>query len=198
MATLNYLPVFEDDVLAIWGHIAKDNLTAADEFVDELYARCLLLIDHPLGGPARSDIAKGCRHLRFGRYLILYRYARGQIDLVRALDGPARSAARCSEKRCHNEVHSLPACSGTYGATLRARFLRSLRSLSLAPSIPILSSRIISTVVPPVAWYRQDHRTYPEWRTELAASAWPATSSRPKAHVHGFPLPSCHVRPVGA
>ncbi|WP_280519101.1 hypothetical protein [Shinella curvata] len=39
MVTLNYLPVFEDDVLAIWDHIAKDNQTTADEFVDRLYAR---------------------------------------------------------------------------------------------------------------------------------------------------------------
>jgi toxin ParE1/3/4 len=86
MAALNYLPAFEDDALAIWTHIAEDNPAAADELIDKLYARCLLLIDHPLAGPARPDIAKGCRHLTLGRYLILYRYEKGQIDLVRALD----------------------------------------------------------------------------------------------------------------
>lgn len=87
MTALNYLPSFEDDALAIWDHIAQDNPVAADRVIDELYARCLLLIDHPLAGPSRSDIAEGYRHLTFGRYLILYRYEDRQVDLVRALDG---------------------------------------------------------------------------------------------------------------
>jgi len=86
MATLNYLPAFEGDALAIWSYIAQENPTAADELVDKLYARCLLLIDHPLAGSARPDIAKGCRHLTLGRYVILYRYEKGQVELVRALD----------------------------------------------------------------------------------------------------------------
>jgi toxin ParE1/3/4 len=87
MAALNYLPAFEDDTLSIWNHIAKDNPTAADELVDKLHARCLLLVDHPLAGPARPDIAKQCRHLTLGRYLILHRYKKGQVNPVRVLDG---------------------------------------------------------------------------------------------------------------
>ena len=99
MAALNYLPAFEDDALSIWNITAKDNPAAADELVGKLYARCLLLVDHPLAGPARPDIAKECRHLTLGRYLILYRMRRGRLILCGYWMAAAKSAARCFERR---------------------------------------------------------------------------------------------------
>ncbi|MCL2716325.1 MAG: type II toxin-antitoxin system RelE/ParE family toxin [Alphaproteobacteria bacterium] len=47
----------------------------------------MLLVDNPLAGPARPDIADECRHLVLGNYLILYRYQDGQVDLVRLVHG---------------------------------------------------------------------------------------------------------------
>lgn len=87
MVDLHFLPQFHRDVEDIWLAIARDDTAAADRMLLELYDRCLILERYPDAGPARPDIASGCRHLTAGTYLILYRYEEGSVTLVRALHG---------------------------------------------------------------------------------------------------------------
>jgi len=85
VTTLVYLPSFEADALDIWSHVARDNPAAADRLIEALYARCLILEDHPEAGPRRVDIAAECRQLVEGPVLILYRLSGRRVELVRAL-----------------------------------------------------------------------------------------------------------------
>lgn len=61
----------EDDLIAIWLYIARDNEAAADRVLDRIEARCQQLAAYPYSGPPREDIAPGIRHLIVGEYLTL-------------------------------------------------------------------------------------------------------------------------------
>lgn len=77
----------EDDLVAIWRHIAEDSPAAADRLLDELDARSQLLVEHPRMGRARDDIAAGLRYLVHGNYLILYRLDDDTVEVVRYVHG---------------------------------------------------------------------------------------------------------------
>jgi toxin ParE1/3/4 len=77
----------EDDLVAIWLHIAADSPAAADRVLDELDHRSQLLAREPRVGPARNDIAPGLRYFPSGRYLILYRLIPNGIEVVRYVHG---------------------------------------------------------------------------------------------------------------
>jgi toxin ParE1/3/4 len=63
----------EDDLIAIWQHIARDSEAAADRLLDRFEARWQQLATYPYSGARRDDIAPGIRHLVIGEYLTLYR-----------------------------------------------------------------------------------------------------------------------------
>lgn len=77
----------EHDLIDIWLFIAKENPQAADQTLINIDDACQRLLDFPLSGPIRDDIAEGFRHLTVGNYLILYRVLDDGIEIVRCLHG---------------------------------------------------------------------------------------------------------------
>jgi toxin ParE1/3/4 len=85
MPTVHKLPKANDDLFAIWGFIAADNIAAADAWIDKLDAQFLLLASHPFMGRERRELAKDLRSFPFGRYVIFYLPATNGINVVRVL-----------------------------------------------------------------------------------------------------------------
>lgn len=89
---MNLLPIVrnaraEDDLIAIWLHIARDSEAAADRLFDRIERRWQQLATYPLSGASRDDIAPGIRHLVVGNYLTLYRVGSDAIEILRVLHG---------------------------------------------------------------------------------------------------------------
>lgn len=75
------------DLIDIWTFVAADSPVAADRLLDRVDAACQRLLDHPASGAAREDIRPGMRHLVIGPYLVLYRIAGTDIQVVRVVHG---------------------------------------------------------------------------------------------------------------
>lgn len=80
----------DEDLIAIWLHDAQFGASAADRTIDDIERRWLQLLEFPMSGVARDDIAAGVRHLVCGRYLILYRATTVSIEILRVLHGRRR------------------------------------------------------------------------------------------------------------
>ena len=78
-------PQATEDIAEVWGHIADDNLRAADRWVDQLDEHFRLLAAQPLMGRTRDELVPGLRSFPFGRYVIFYEPIEGGIDVVRLL-----------------------------------------------------------------------------------------------------------------
>jgi toxin ParE1/3/4 len=87
MAVVEWKEQAEEDLIDIWNYIAQDNLQAADDLLDEIDAKALLLAVNPYLGAARPDIAPELRYSLVGRYLILYRVVTDGIQVVRVVHG---------------------------------------------------------------------------------------------------------------
>ena len=77
----------EDDLIEIWTYIAQDDLTAADRLLDRIDEACGHLAENPLMGPAHPDLAVGLRYFIIGNYLVLYREASDDVEIVRVVHG---------------------------------------------------------------------------------------------------------------
>ncbi|MEA1649175.1 type II toxin-antitoxin system RelE/ParE family toxin [Nitrospirillum sp. BR 11164] len=77
----------EEDLMDIWIHIAQDNPQAADALLTRIDHACWRLAAYPGMGPARPDLAPGLRYTVVGAYLILYRIAGPNIEVVRVIHG---------------------------------------------------------------------------------------------------------------
>lgn len=75
----------EQDLDEIWLYIAKDNITAADKFLDEIGDSTQLLAKEPLMGRARHDLALGLRSFPVTRYIIFYIPSPTGVEIVRVL-----------------------------------------------------------------------------------------------------------------
>jgi len=75
------------DLEDIWLHIASDNLTAADRFVDELFDKFKLLASEPGMGRRREDLANALRSFPVGNYIIFYITIAVGIEIARVLSG---------------------------------------------------------------------------------------------------------------
>jgi toxin ParE1/3/4 len=87
MASVHRSSRAENDLMEIWGHIAKDDPLAADRQLDRIDAACKLLAENPQGGPRREDLAPGLRFYPVGNYLIFYTVGEDGIMLARVLHG---------------------------------------------------------------------------------------------------------------
>lgn len=81
------LPAALADLEAIALHIAADNPRAARHWLDRIEERCARLAEMPGLGVARSDIRPDLRLWPEGSYLILYRQAGEDVEVVRVLHG---------------------------------------------------------------------------------------------------------------
>lgn len=87
MAMLFKTAQAEEDLIAIWLYIAKDNMTAADKLLAKFENVFEILIEQPEFGVARPDIAPELRYFPVGKYLIFYRIIAEGIEIVRAVQG---------------------------------------------------------------------------------------------------------------
>jgi toxin ParE1/3/4 len=85
VASVSRRPLAALDILDIWDHIADDNMTAADRWVDELDKAFGTLATQPTMGRARPELAPDLRSFPFGRYVIFYMPRSDGIDVVRVL-----------------------------------------------------------------------------------------------------------------
>ena len=76
------------DVLDIWLHIAADNESAADRFIDLLTSHFRILGDFPEAGRKRDELCIGYRSFPVGEYLIFYRVAaQPRIQVMHVIHG---------------------------------------------------------------------------------------------------------------
>ncbi|HMN72579.1 MAG TPA: type II toxin-antitoxin system RelE/ParE family toxin [Rhodoblastus sp.] len=88
MPAVLYSEAARADIELIWAQVAATNgETVAERVIDRIERRAASLVDYPLLGPARPDIADGARSLLVERWLILYRVVAKAIEIVRVVDG---------------------------------------------------------------------------------------------------------------
>ncbi len=74
MAKVPRTRLAEKDLADIWGYIARDNIQAADAFIDKIESAFLTLFETPRMGRSRSKdlLIPGLRSHAFGNYVIFY------------------------------------------------------------------------------------------------------------------------------
>jgi len=77
----------DTDMLEAWLHIATDNSTAADAFIDEIRAAMERLSRHPASGRLRDEFGPGIRSVVVQPYIIIYRETDETVDILRVLHG---------------------------------------------------------------------------------------------------------------
>ncbi|HEY2760724.1 MAG TPA: type II toxin-antitoxin system RelE/ParE family toxin [Pirellulales bacterium] len=77
----------ENDLFSIAEYIARDNPSAAAQWLDEIEKKFNLLATQPLMGEAVDQIRKGLRRFTHGAYLIFYEPLPNGIALIRILHG---------------------------------------------------------------------------------------------------------------
>lgn len=83
-------PQASADLDDIWYYIASDSrsIEIADQFIDSITARFLLLGDHPyLGRPRDDDFGIGLRSFPVGEYLIIYQVENEAVGILRVVHG---------------------------------------------------------------------------------------------------------------
>lgn len=76
------------DMLEIGNAIAKDSPHRAETFIDELHERCRMLETMPEAYPLLTGYEEaGIRRRLHGNYMIFYRIARGEVEVLRVFHG---------------------------------------------------------------------------------------------------------------
>ncbi len=75
------------DVLELWLHIARHDVRAADRLVEEIEAKCDLLVQMPELGRRRDELLPGLRSLAVRGYVVIYRPEPGGIYVQRIIHG---------------------------------------------------------------------------------------------------------------
>jgi toxin ParE1/3/4 len=75
----------ERDLVDIYDYIAEENPQAAIRVLNQIEKRCQSLCAHPKIGQQCDEISPGLRSVAEGRYLIFYRLAPGEIQVIRIL-----------------------------------------------------------------------------------------------------------------
>lgn len=86
-------PEAEDDLAEIWLYVAEDNIEMADRLLDRLNQKAQSLLSFPEMGRERAELAPSLRSISEASYLIFYRIAGRDIEIVRVLHG-ARDLVR--------------------------------------------------------------------------------------------------------
>ena len=75
------------DAVEIWAYIAEDNVSAADDLIDQIESRLAGLARMPESAEAVSYIAPDVRRSSVGNYVIYYRPIDDGIQVLRILHG---------------------------------------------------------------------------------------------------------------
>jgi toxin ParE1/3/4 len=75
------------DLDEIWIYIARDDVNAANRFIDQLTSRFPLIGVTPGMGRARDELKPGVRSHAVENYVIYYRETRAHIAILRVVHG---------------------------------------------------------------------------------------------------------------
>jgi plasmid stabilization system protein ParE len=94
---LQYLAAAQEDIFAIFDYIAGESgsLVTGRSFVGRLRRRCTELSGLPgqMGRP-RPEFGADIRSTAFGNYVIIFRYARNDLEIVQIIEGHRDIEAR--------------------------------------------------------------------------------------------------------
>jgi toxin ParE1/3/4 len=82
--------VAESDMLAIWEYIAQDNIIAADRMIDRFTAAFERATAYPEASQKYIHPKGEFRIIVVGAYLVFYKTAGEEVDIVRVLHGARR------------------------------------------------------------------------------------------------------------
>lgn len=80
-------PQAEADLDDIWWYVAQDSPQNADQFLDRIQDKCLVLAEFPQMGVAQDELKPNLRSFSVSSYLIFYFPIEDGIDVVRVLQG---------------------------------------------------------------------------------------------------------------
>jgi toxin ParE1/3/4 len=75
------------DLTEIALHIAEENPTAADRWLELIDEKCQTLVRMPEMGRKRPSLAPGLRSLAIGNYVIFYRPVANGTQIIRVIHG---------------------------------------------------------------------------------------------------------------
>jgi toxin ParE1/3/4 len=75
------------DLDSIWSYIAADNAKAADHLLNRFGTVFEVLVQNPLAGRERADLAPGLRSFVVGNYVIFYFARSDGVEIVRVMHG---------------------------------------------------------------------------------------------------------------
>ena len=78
-------PLAQTDLEEIWRYVARDNPRAADRLLARFRDKFLLLAGQPEMGEWREDLRPNLRAFTAGKYVIYFRPAENEIEIVRVL-----------------------------------------------------------------------------------------------------------------
>lgn len=87
MAKVIRTPPANADLLEIWVYLAEYDIEDANRTIQAIGRKCLDCADLPGMGRRRDDLAPGLRSISHGNYLIFYRLAGDDIQIMRVLHG---------------------------------------------------------------------------------------------------------------
>lgn len=77
----------ETDLIDLWTFVARDNPSAADRLIDQIYEKLRLLATTPKLGRPRPELHASIRSFVVDQYVIFYRKATKGIEVARVLHG---------------------------------------------------------------------------------------------------------------
>lgn len=77
----------ENDLIAVWRHVASDNVSAATRLLERIDGRIELLSEFPLLGEAQPQFGENTRRIIEGNYLIYYDVQPAAIHVLRVFHG---------------------------------------------------------------------------------------------------------------
>ena len=83
--TYRLSPQAKSELEAIGDHIAGDNPTHAERFIERLTGKFVALGRNPRIGRARPELRSDLRSFPYGAYLILYRVIDDGVEIVRVV-----------------------------------------------------------------------------------------------------------------
>jgi toxin ParE1/3/4 len=102
MTPVVFRPEAEADLIAIALYVAEFDADAARSLILRLRRRCEILEKHPMAGRRRPEFGENFRSLLERPYVLIYRNAPAEIEIVAVLHGareiPAVLAARMSKE----------------------------------------------------------------------------------------------------
>ncbi len=90
MAQALKTPEAELDLMEIWLFIARDSIEAADRVAEKIDAECRSLAETPGIGIRRGELAPRLQSFPVDSYVIFYRRAEEDIEILRVLHGARR------------------------------------------------------------------------------------------------------------